>query len=79
MSARAAGACDLNLIRVSRRYCVRYRAVLQPTSAGVHTMSVTHREVVKLWVDGVSIVDSVSSGGASVTVSGTINLPLTNT
>ncbi len=42
-------------------------------------MSVTHRETVKLWVDGVSVVDSVSSGGVPVTISGTINLPLTNT
>ncbi len=60
------------------RYSVRYRAVLQPTAAGLHTMSVTHRESVKLWVDGVSVIDSASSGGTSVTVSGTINLPLTN-
>jgi hypothetical protein len=70
----AAGVCDVR----GCRYSVRYRAVLQPTSAGLHTMSVTHRESVKLWVDGVSLIDSASSGGTSVTVSGTINLPLTN-
>jgi hypothetical protein len=58
---------------------VRYRAVFQPTAAGAHTISVTHREIVKLWVDGVSLIDSASSGGTSLTVSATINLPLANT
>ncbi len=68
------GRCD-----ACCRYSVRYRAVFQPTTAGVHTVSVTHREYVKLWVDGLSIVESLSSGGAALTVSGTINLPLANT
>ena len=79
LRALAAGACGLHLMRVLRRFSVRYRAVFQPTTAGVHTMSVTHRETVKLLVDGVSVVDAVSSGGVPVTISGTINLPLTNT
>jgi hypothetical protein len=64
--------------RLACRYSVRYRAALQPTAAGLHTMSITHRESVKMWVDGVSLIDSVSSGGTSVTVTGTISLPLTN-
>ena len=73
--------CLLRDVRLTRccRYSVRYRAVFLPTAAGLHTMSVTHRETVKLWVDGVHIIDSSSSGGTSVTVSATINLPQTNT
>jgi hypothetical protein len=61
-----------------RSYSVRYRAAYLPTAAGVHTFSITHRESVKLWVDGVSLIDSLSSTGASVTVTGTISLPLAN-
>ena len=64
---------------LSCSYSVRYRAAYLPTAAGLHTFSVTHRESAKLWVDGVSLIDSLSSGGVSVSVTGTIGLPLTNT
>jgi len=74
----ASNACAFEANACACRYSVRYRAVFRPSVAGAHTFSITHKESAKLWVDGVSLIDSTSSGGASVTVSGTINLPLTN-
>ena len=52
--------------------------MFRPSVAGAHTFSITHKEAAKLWVDGVSLIDSTSSGGVSVNATAIISLPLTN-